>query len=115
MRFLADESLERRVALFLRSLGHDVSIIGVDHPRSLPDEEVLRIAHRERRILITNDRDFGELIFRQRLPHRGVIYFRLGLDASADERIERLSDLLSRHQVLGGRFLVVEPGRIRSR
>lgn len=115
MRFLADENLERRVAVFLQSLSHDVSIIGVDHPISLSDEEVLRIAHREQRILITSDRDFGELIFRERLPHAGVIYFRLRLDASADEKIERLKDLFTRHDNLAGRYFVVEQRRIRAR
>ena len=58
-------------------------MIARDHPRALPDEEVLSIALREDRILITNDRDFGELIFRQRLPHSGVILFRLPATALA--------------------------------
>ena len=66
MKFLLDENVERRLAPFLQELGHDVTVVGVDYPSSLSDHEVLVIAYKERRILITNDRsDFGELIFRR--------------------------------------------------
>ncbi len=82
MRFLLDESAEYRIATFLRQAGHDVTAIAYDHPQGLADIEVLRIAEAERRILITNDRDFGELIFRRGLSHSGVIYFRLPLDTT---------------------------------
>lgn len=74
MMFLLDESADARLAPWLRSLGHDVTAIAVDHPASLKDREVLNIAHDEGRILITEDRDFGKLIFSRRRPHRGVIY-----------------------------------------
>ena len=59
MRFLLDENAELRIAVFLPGLGHDVTAIPHDYPHAL----------RERRILITNDRDFGELIFREGLAH----------------------------------------------
>ena len=49
-----------------------------EHPSGVPDDEVLAIAYRERRILITRDRDFGELVFVYWQPHRGVILLRLG-------------------------------------
>lgn len=77
MRFLLDESAEYRLASFLRNPGHDVTAIAHDYPAGLADTEVLALARREDRILITNDRDFGELIIRQRLAHAGVIFFRL--------------------------------------
>jgi predicted nuclease of predicted toxin-antitoxin system len=53
MKFLLDENAELRVAAFLRQAGHDVTSMAEDHPRSLPDEQVLAIANAERRILIT--------------------------------------------------------------
>lgn len=68
-----DESADARLGPFLRRLGHDVATIAVDHPASLKDEDVLAIARREQRILITDDRDFGELVFRNRRPHAGVM------------------------------------------
>ena len=77
MRFLFDQSADRRLATYLRSLGHAVAVVAVDHPPSLPDEEVLAIAQEERRVLVAEDRDFGELVFRRRLPHAVVIYLRL--------------------------------------
>jgi predicted nuclease of predicted toxin-antitoxin system len=61
MRFLLDENAELRIAAFLTQAGHDVTSIVQDHPRSISDERVLALAHVEQRILITNDRDFGEL------------------------------------------------------
>lgn len=78
MRFLLDESAEFRLAGFLKQQGYDVTAIAHDYPYALPDVDVLSIAHAERRILITNDRDFGDLIFRHNLPHAGVILFRIG-------------------------------------
>src|SRR5947209_2070261 len=70
MRFLLDENMEFRVATALRAWGHDVTAIAYDYPHALEDLEVLSLARTERRILLTNDRDFGELIFRQQLPNR---------------------------------------------
>lgn len=54
-----------------------MTAIAHDYPHALKDQEVLAIAWQEQRILITNDRDFGELLVRQRLAHAGVILFRL--------------------------------------
>jgi predicted nuclease of predicted toxin-antitoxin system len=72
VRFLLDESADFRLAPFLRDLGHNVTAIAHDFPQSLLDTEVLAIALRERRTLITNDRDFGEMIVRGRTsPRRG--------------------------------------------
>ena len=71
MKFLLDANVEFRLATFLTSLGHDVKTIAHDFPASLTDHEVLALAVKEQRILLTNDRDYGELIFRQHLPHRG--------------------------------------------
>ncbi len=77
MRFLVDASSGARLVDHLMKIGHDAMRVGRDYPGDLPDREVLAIANRERRILITDDRDFGELIFRLRHPHAGVIYLRL--------------------------------------
>src|SRR5262245_41123777 len=97
MRFLLDQSAEARIGTFLISRGYDATRVGKDHPPGLPDEDVLAIAVAEDRILITNDRDFGNLIFRQGHPHAGVIYFRLLLDTTADQKIASLDRLLTTH------------------
>jgi predicted nuclease of predicted toxin-antitoxin system len=113
MRFLLDQNAETRILLFLQNNGHDVTRIGRDHPRGLPDDEVLRIAHSEQRVLITNDRDFGELVFRQKYPHSGVIYFRLPLDTTAAQKIEWLGQILAHHSQDLGKYIVVGPSRLR--
>src|SRR6266508_1254686 len=89
MRFLLDESADYPLADFLRVLGHDVTAIAHDYPHALKDNEVLEIAVKEQRIVITNDRDFGELIVRRHLPHAGVILFRL-----SDEHLQVEEDWL---------------------
>ncbi len=104
MKFLLDQSADARLVAHLRSLGHDVVRIGKEHPPGLPDEQVLALARAEQRILIANDRDFGDLVFRQRHSHTGVIYFRLSttdlhfltarLDAVLAEFAGRLGDFL---------------------
>jgi predicted nuclease of predicted toxin-antitoxin system len=106
MRFLLDESVEYRLAAFLKAEGHDVTAIAHEYPQALEDREVLAIAQREERILITNDRDFGDLIVREGLPHRGVIYFRLPV-ATLQLKVERLEYLLREHRQELDQFLVV--------
>ncbi len=86
MRFLLDEGLPYRLAAHLHALGHDVTAVGHDYPFSLADRAILDIATVERRIILTNDKDFGDLIFRDQLRHDGVILFRLGY-VTLDERI----------------------------
>ena len=113
MRFLLDESAEFRIAGFLREAGHDVMAIAHDYPFGLPDHQVLALAVAERRILITNDRDFGELIVRQHLPHCGVIFLRLGLSSTSTSKIERLARLLVSHGDRLDQFLVVTAQSVR--
>ena len=115
MRFLLDQSAEARIATFLADEGHNATRVGRDHPGGLPDEQVLAIAHQERRILIANDKDFGELVVRRNLPHAGVVLFRFPLDATAQEKIEALARLLVTHTAQLDRFLVVTPSGIRVR
>lgn len=115
MRFLLDESADARLAPWLRSLGHDVTAIAADHPASLRDREVLAIARREGRILITDDRDFGELVFAHRQPHTGVIYLRLGVYADLSLKIDRLAYALEHHTAELDRFLVVTRKHVRAR
>jgi predicted nuclease of predicted toxin-antitoxin system len=114
MKFLLDESAELRLASTLEEAGHDVTVIARDYPHALPDHEVLEIACDEQRVLITNDRDFGELIFRQRLPHYGVIYFRLP-DQPVVEKAETLRRILRDYSDQLSKFIVVTENDVRVR
>ncbi len=114
MRFLIDESADARLAAHLRSLGHDAQLVAISHGTGLPDPEVLAIAQAEQRVLITDDRDFGELVFRQRQPHAGVIYLRLSTTLLAS-RIARLDYVLGHYSDQLDQFLVVTDQRVRVR
>jgi predicted nuclease of predicted toxin-antitoxin system len=116
MKFLFDQSADFRLIPRLRELGHDVHVISRNYPHGLPDEDVLNIARRERRVLVVADRDFGELIFQQGLAHAGVIFFRLP-GANLQTKIDKLNIVLENHadDLEQGKFLVVTPGQIRVR
>lgn len=89
--FLADESVEARLISFLRSRSYDVVSISEESP-GVDDEIVLGRAMRERRILITNDKDFGYLIYFQGLPHYGIILLRF-VNQKVQFKIEQMGML----------------------
>jgi predicted nuclease of predicted toxin-antitoxin system len=114
MKFLFDQSADFRLIPHISHLGHDVQAISRNYPHGLPDDDVLKIARKERRILVVADRDFGELIFQQEQIHSGVIFFRLP-GASLQTKIEHLNIVLDDYadKLELGEFLVVTPGQIR--
>jgi predicted nuclease of predicted toxin-antitoxin system len=114
VRFLLDENAEFRLAFFLQERGHDVKAIAHDYPGGLSDDQVLSLAYEEQRVLITNDRDFGELIFRQRMSHCGVIYFRLS-DQAIAAKMARLDHLLRTHLDQLDQYVVVTERTVRVR
>jgi len=112
MRFLANENVPGEAVEALRALGHDVTWVRADAPGS-PDEDVLKRASSEKRLLLTFDKDFGELAFRRGGPMpAGVILFRI-----APRSPSRVAQVVA--SVLGGRtdwvghFSVIEETRIR--
>jgi predicted nuclease of predicted toxin-antitoxin system len=112
MRFLVDECTGPRAAEWLMAQGHEV-LSAYDHSRGAPDDALLARAAAEDRILITNDRDFGELIFREGRAHRGVIFLRL-VDERPANKIRVLTRLLANHQEqLAGQFVVVTESQVR--
>lgn len=75
MRFLADESCDAAVSRALRAAGHDVKSVGETSPGAT-DRVVLSMAVSEERILLTEDKDFGSLVFESRAPALGVVLIR---------------------------------------
>ena len=112
MKFLLDEGVPFRLAAYLQGQGHDVAAVGRDHPHALAGRDVLAIARAEQRIIITNDKDFGDLVFRDRLPHTGVILFRLGY-LPITVRIAHLRRVLTDYADRLDRLIVVTPRGIR--
>lgn len=114
MKFLIDESVEYRVVEFLRNLGHDVVAVTEEKP-SMQDGNVLSLAHRTQRVLVTNDKDFGTLVFHDHRPHSGIILLRLAQENAASKTIA-LQSLFSRYRnSLSKSFIVVTKEKIRIR
>jgi predicted nuclease of predicted toxin-antitoxin system len=113
MRLLANENFPRVAVEVLRSLGHDVLWVAENCP-SVRDEYVLDLAVRESRVLLTQDKDFGELAFRRGLPATsGIVLLRLLPIPSLVAEFARKA--LGEHSDFRGKFVVVEEGRIRER
>ena len=112
MKFLVDECTGPAVAHWLEQRGHDVFSV-YHQARGIDDDRVIEIAQNEGRILITNDRGFGEKVFRERRPHHGVVFLRLANERSAN-KIRVLGRLLSQHSnALEDRFVVVTETQVR--
>jgi predicted nuclease of predicted toxin-antitoxin system len=86
MKILADAHISRLMVQYLQSLGHEVLHAGALQPR-LSDSAIMRIAAGGNWIILTADRDYGELVFRRLIPSDGVILLRL----SAAHEPERLA------------------------
>jgi len=114
MRFLADENVSRHVVEILRAAGHEVMAVSAATPGA-DDTAVLAAADREGRILITEDRDFGELVVRQRLGVRGLILLELDRLSNAMEAALVTSVATAHGDKLAGNLLVIEPVRVRVR
>ncbi|RLA96661.1 MAG: hypothetical protein DRG83_17195 [Deltaproteobacteria bacterium] len=112
MRFLVDECTGPAVAEWLRKQGYEVFSV-YDEARGLDDETIIQKTFTENWILITNDKDFGEKIYREGRPHRGVILLRLD-DERATAKIEVLRQLLRNYgDRLSDQFVVVTETKVR--
>lgn len=114
MKILADESLDGPIVIWLRSIGHDV-MWGAEAAPGESDERIAAQAQTEGRVLITSDRDFGELVFRRSMELPGAVLLRI--------RARSATSLLAAFQEqwptieakVFGHFVVVGRGRLRVR
>jgi predicted nuclease of predicted toxin-antitoxin system len=104
MKFLLDENIDRRIINFLTSLNHSATHIQ-DIKIGLSDIDILDLSVLKRSVVITFDKDFGELIFKDGKSHKGVILLRLE-DQTAENTIKVLKIVLKRKQ-LEDEFIVV--------
>ena len=112
MRFLVDECSGPALATWLRDQGHDVFSV-YEESRGMGDDAVARKAEIENRILVTNDKDFGEKVFRQHWQHRGVILLRLTDERSANKIGVFAKLLLQYNDQLENRYVVVTDDLVR--
>ncbi|MGL6096521.1 MAG: DUF5615 family PIN-like protein [Fimbriiglobus sp.] len=114
MTYLANENVPRAIVDALRAAGDDVAWVRDDAPGS-PDPTVLARAAAEARILLTFDKDFGELAFRAGLPAAcGLVLLRVPL-ADLGGAVRLLVTALRSRADWPGHFSVIEPDRIRVR
>ena len=112
MRFVVDECAGPSVAAWLTSLGHEVYSVFDEKP-GMDDENVLAKAASEEQILITIDKDFGEMIFRERREHKGVILLRLS-DERSFNKIAVLQEVLENYsERIPGQFVTATENKIR--
>jgi len=112
VRLLADENIPGEVVNALRERGHDVTWVRTEMPGS-GDRAVLERAQMEKRLLLTFDKDFGELAFRFGLPvESGVVLFRMTMSSPAGVAAKATAVLESRED-WSGHFSVVQDHRVR--
>jgi len=114
MKFIANENFPSASVKLLRDSGYDVTAVVEESPGS-EDKEILSRANREKRIILTFDRDYGELIYKLKMPvPGGVVYFRFN-PPTPTEPAEYLLQLLSEGILFENRFTVAEQNRLRQR
>jgi predicted nuclease of predicted toxin-antitoxin system len=114
LRILADENIPRAIVVWLRDEGHDVLYAAESRVRT-PDADLLAEAEAQEYVVLTEDKDFGELVFRNRRNSHGVVLLRLEV-LPALRRLTRLQAIWALVEAnLPGRFIVVTQTKIRVR
>jgi predicted nuclease of predicted toxin-antitoxin system len=114
VRWLADECVAAPLVAFLRAGGHDVLYIA-EAAAGLSDADVIALALQQKRLLLTEDKDFGDLVFRREHRVPGVVLMRIDPE-NPSLKATRLAAVVERYgEGLFGRYTVIEGGRFRSR
>jgi predicted nuclease of predicted toxin-antitoxin system len=114
LKFLADECCDTGLVASLRRDGHDVVYVLEKKP-GIPDDEVLLDAYNEGRILLTEDKDFGELVYRLKKSSRGIILIRIDVK-QRHMKWARLTKLIENYEDrLPGHFVVIDSQKFRFR
>jgi predicted nuclease of predicted toxin-antitoxin system len=114
VKFLTDVGVGKSVEDWLVDKGYDVKTVRSINP-SMTDQDILLLAGQENRIVITMDKDFGELIYLAGQSHAGVLLLRLE-EASGWEKSRVVNEILTSHaDELVGKFCVYQKGRLRIR
>lgn len=114
MKFLADECCDTGLVASLREDGHDVLYV-LEKKAGVTDDEVLIDAYNEGRILITEDKDFGELVYRLKKSAQGIILIRIDVK-ERHMKWPRLKKLIDNYEArLRGHFVVIDTQKFRFR
>ena len=114
MRFLIDVGVGKKVEKWLRENGYDTRAVR-DIDVKAKDVDILKLAVSEDRMIVTMDKDFGELVYNSGLLHSGVLILRLD-DATGEKKVEILGKILTRFSdEIEYKFCVYQDGRLRIR
>jgi len=114
VKLLVDEGVDAAIVARLRGDGHDVKYVAELTP-GITDDAVLELASADGRLLLTADKDFGELVFRQRRAAHGVVLARL-VGIASPSKADIVSQAIAEHsREMTGAFTVVSPGLVRIR
>jgi len=114
LKFLVDAGVGKKVEERLLRNGYDSKAVRDINPK-MEDDKVLSIAISENRMVVTMDKDFGELVYNSGLPHSGVLLLRLE-DAKSDEKVKAIEKILAEYSDrLPNNFCVFQHGRLRIR
>ena len=115
MKIKLDENIGRRGVEFLKAAGHDVMTVRDQHLEGAADPTLYAVCIQERRVLITLDRDFGEVLRFPPAPSAGIVILDVGSRASVAAINGRLQDFLTvaHEESVEGKLWIVEPGRVR--
>lgn len=114
LRFLVDVGVGKKTEKWLQEHGYDTQTVRDINPR-MSDREILQLAASEARIVVTMDKDFGELVHNSDLPHRGVLLLRLE-EAPSDKRAKIVEKILTQYSdKILNRFSVYKDGKLRIR
>ena len=114
LKFVLDVGVGNKVWQYLTAKGYDAKLITAINP-SMSDSDILFIAESESRMVITMDKDFGELVYHSGKAHKGVLLLRLE-DAMGEEKAAVMQFILDNFKdEIEGKFCVFKNGRFRIR
>ncbi|MBI5183224.1 MAG: DUF5615 family PIN-like protein [Nitrospinae bacterium] len=112
IKFIADVNVEKAIVDYLTQNGYDIKWIP-DYNCEIPDEDLLDLANAERRVLITNDKDFGEITFLQKKLYTGIILIRIK-GQKTEDKVKLFKKLIKNYSnKLLNHFTVITKKKIR--
>ena len=113
-KFIIDVGVGRSVEEWLKSQEFTVVAIGSINPE-MKDSDIIQLANMKDAIIITMDKDFGELVFREKNTHKGILLLRLE-DAKSEEKLAAIQNIIPEHlRKLKNNFSVYQNGKLRTR
>ena len=114
LKFLVDVGVGKKIELFLKEKGYNTKTVRTIDPQ-MSDEEIIRLLLNENRMIITMDKDFGELVYHYGRDPCGVLLPRLE-NATGSEKQEVVANILAKHSTdIVNRYCVFQNGRLRIR